>query len=346
MMKPMYTGSRGFSLLTVIFAVLVTAIAGAVVISLISTSAQMVVDEYRAQQAFDMAQAGISYTAQELAGDDDWSDNTGGTVNYGPGFFTSTFIEQTVSTATVRSVGDVDGTTRTVEQEFSRGIPACFEGVIYTEDNFTATGGSDLSIEGPVATSGTVDVTGNASVDMPGPIDDNHAGADMPDVDWSYWKGVADHVILGDYMFGDGTYNGIYYVAGKTTIVSPSSFTLNGSIISRGMVQITTSSNVTITASGTNPAIVAESRIKIDGNTNVAIAGWLFTLGDFLMTSTQNFSLDGGIAAAGEIKMTGNSIVDVDYALDRVPDVGFIGGEPGGDMGESSIVFGDWTEEL
>ena len=346
MKQAVHICNRGFSLMTVIFVIMATAIAGTAVVSLISTSSQMLIDEHRAQQAFDLAQAGISYTAQELVGDNDWSDNLGATVNFGPGFFTTMFMDQTASTATVRSVGDVAGTTRTVEQEFTRGTPACFESAIYTEDDFAATGGSDLGIDGPITTGGTVDVTGNTDVDMPGPVEENYSSADIPDVDWSYWKSASDHTILGDFTFGDGTYSGVYYVAGKTTITSPNSFTLNGTIISRGMVQITSSSNVTITADGKNPAIVAETRIQIDGNTSIDISGWLFSIGKIQMTDTSNFILEGGIVAGDEIKMTGNSSIDVNYALDRVPDVGFIGGEPGSGTGGATIMFGDWTEEF
>ena len=166
MKKTVHISNRGFSLMTVIFVILATAIAGAAVVSLISTSSQMSIEEHRAQQAFDLAQAGISYQAQDLVGDNDWTDNLGGTVNFGPGFFTTVFIEQMAGTATVRSIGDVAGTTRTVEQKFTRGTPACFESAIYTEDDFAATGGSELTVIGPVTTGGTVDVTGNASLDM------------------------------------------------------------------------------------------------------------------------------------------------------------------------------------
>lgn len=346
MKNALHISSCGFSLMTVIFVILATAIVGTAVISLISTSSQMLIDEQKAQQAFDLAQAGLSYTAQELVGDNDWSDNFGGTVSFGPGFFTTTYVEQTASTVTVRSVGDVDGVRRTVKQEFTRGTPACFESAIYTEGDFSATGGSEVSVDGPITTGGTVDVTGNSDVDLSGPVNENHASADIPDVDWSYWKSTADHVILSDYTFGDGTYSGIYYVSGQTQFTSLSGFTLNGSLISRGMVHINASSNVTITAQPHKPAIVAEDRIQINNDATLNVTGWIFGLEKFLTATSSNFTIDGGITAGSEIKMTGHSTVDVEHALDMVPDIGFIGGEPGSGTGGATIMYGDWSEEL
>ena len=346
MKKAFYICSKGFSLLTVIFVILASAIVGAAVISLVSTSSQMLIDEHRAQQAFDLAQAGISYTAQELVADNDWSDNFGNTIYFGPGFFTTTYIDQTASTVTVRSVGNMDGTTRVVEQKFTRGTPACFESAIYTEGDFSATGGSDVTVDGPVTTGSTVDVTGNADVDLSGPINENHITADIPDVDWSYWKSVADHVILSDHTFGDGTYSGIYYVSGQTQFTSLSGFTLNGSLISRGMVHINAGSSVTIRADANKPAIVAEDRIQINNNATLDVTGWIFGLEKFLTATSSNFIIDGGIAAGGDIVMTGHSTVDVEHALDMVPDAGFIGGEPGSGTGGATIMYGDWTEEF
>jgi len=335
---------RGFSLMTVIFVILATAIAGTAVISLVSTSSQMLIDEHKAQQAFDLAQAGVSYTAQGLVGDNDWGDNFGGTVNFGPGYFTTTFVEQTASTMTVRSIGDVDGTQRTVEQKFTRGTPACFESAIYTEDDFAATGGSDVSVIGPVTTGGTVDVTGNATTTLSGPITENHPTADIPDVDWSYWKSVADHVILSDHSFDDGVYSGVYYVAGQTQFTSLGGLTLNGTLVSRGQVHVNASANVSIIAQGRNPALVAEDRIQINNDATMVIEGWLFCLEKFLTAVTSNFTIEGGIAAGGEIKMTGHSTVDVEHALERAPDIGFFGGEPGSGTGGSTIMYGDWSE--
>lgn len=340
-----YTCSRGFSLMTVIFVILATAITGTAVVSLISTSSRILVDEHRAQQAFDLAQAGVSYTAQGLVGDDDWSDNMGGTVNFGPGFFTTTYVEQTASTLKVRSVGDVAGVRRTVEQEFTRGTPACFEDAIYTEDWFHVTGNSNISVEGSVSTGGAVEISGNANVDMDGPISEYDEDVSVPSVDWSYWKGASDHTILGNYQFGPGTHSGVYYVSGKVDIKNTSNFTLNGSIIARGMVHVAHNSNVTIEAYGTEPAIVAEGKVQINNISNINIGGWVFSLDKVHVTTLSNINFDGGIVAKDEIMVTGNSNFDVEYDLNRVPDIGFIGGEPGSGTGGASIMYGDWSEQ-
>ena len=345
MRKSFFKDGVGFSLLTVIFVILATAITGTAVISLVSTSSQMIVDEHRAQQAFDLAQAGVSYTAQDLVGDNDWSDNFGETVYFGPGFFTIVYLEQTASTARIRSVGDVDGTTRTVEQEFTRGTPAAFEDAIYTEDRFHVSGNSNVTVVGSVSTGGPVQVTGNSNVNMNGPVNEYDEDVSVPDVDWSYWKGASNHTILGNHTFNGGTYDGVYYVSGKVDIKNLSNFTLNGAIIARGKVHIVNTSNVTINAPQSNPAIVSEGQMQINNNSNVNISGWLFTLDRVHVTNVSNFDVEGGIVAEGEVMCTGNSNIDVRYDADRVPDIGFIGGEPGSGTGGSTIMYGDWTEE-
>ena len=346
MKKALYICNRGFSLMTVVFVMLAMAIAGTAVVSLISTSSHMLIDAHRAQQAFDLAQAGISYQAQDLVGDNDWNDNLGGTVNFGPGFFTTLFTDQTASTATVRSVGDVAGTTRTVEQRFTRGTPAAFVDAIYTEDRFHITGNSNIKVEGSVSTGGSVQISGNSNVDMDGPISEYDEDVSAPSIDWSYWKGASDHTILGNYQFSEGTHSGVYYISGKVDIKNLSNFTLDGSIVARGQVHISNTSNVTINASGTNPAIVSEGKMQINNNSNASILGWLFGLDKVHITSTSNFNCGGGIVAEGEIKCTGNSSFDVEYNPDLVPDIGFVGGEPGSGMGGSTIMYGGWAEKF
>ena len=107
----------GFSILTTIFVLVVLSALGLGALEVITGSSQMSVDEYRSQRAFDVAQAGLQYTAQQLAGDTDWSDNVGETKSFGPGSFTTSFLSQTASTASVQSDSTVGGITRSVSQE-------------------------------------------------------------------------------------------------------------------------------------------------------------------------------------------------------------------------------------
>jgi len=154
-----HKNSKGFSLMTVIFVMVIFAMAGVAVISLISGSASMVGNEYGSQKAFSIAQGGLEYIGMQLDGDSDWSDNNTETKILGGETFTITYIAQTTDTATVQSTSTVNGVTRTLQEDFSRGGGwEAFAYAIYSESNLVVGDKCNVNVTGNVAVGGNIDV--------------------------------------------------------------------------------------------------------------------------------------------------------------------------------------------
>jgi type II secretory pathway pseudopilin PulG len=315
---------RGFAIFTVVFVVVIFAILGIAAVALITGSTRMMSDEYHTQQALDVAQAGLAYTAEQLADDDNWSDNTGFTMSFGPGSFTITFLAQAENSATVRSDGTVEGITRSVKQEFGEGdLPKAFTKAIYTEGEIDVDGSATGDIDGDVSAGGGVDE--GEGVDFDGDVDEGNPDAEVPTPDWSYWQSIADSVIGSNYNFGSGTYTGIYYITGNVSISSD--VTINGTIIARGNVGISGGSNITISATAPNPAIIAEGSVLFSGATGLTINGWVFSMDTVTFTGNTDIEVTGGFTAQGDVTFTGNTDADVDFDESYAPTDGFDGGE-------------------
>lgn len=329
---------RGFAILTVVFVMVVFAILGIAAVALITGSAQMMTDEYRSQQAFDVAEAGVAYMAEQLENDNDWSDNTGVTVNFGPGSFTITYLHKTATTATIRSDGAVEGITRSVKQEFSSGggTPKAFKTVFYTEQRVTVGGSSSGDIYGPVSAGS--EVNSASGIVFHGEVEANNTSASLPTPNWGHWQTVADRTISGNYTFTAGTYSGIYYITGNVTFRS--GVTINGTIISRGRVTANNQSNISVIAAVPNPAIFAADRITFSGITGLALRGWVMSQAEVRFTGNANVTGVGGIASKGDIIFTGNSNVGITYDDAYAPAaLGYTGGET-----EEGVDYVLWEE--
>lgn len=330
---------EGFAVVTVIFILTIFASMGMAAVALLSGSAKRIGDEYRSQQAFEVAQAGVFYTAKTLASDADWSDNAGFTKNFGPGSFTISFPSKTATTATIQSDGTVGGITRSIRQGVTKGGgEVAFTKAFYTESDITMSGSSSGEIDGDVSAGGAIN--DSSAVTVTGDQQDGNTNANVPDPLWSYWQSVATTTISGGYNFGSGTYSGVYYVDGNVTFSK--NVTLNGTLVARGSVTMTGNENITINAVSPNPAIIAEGAILFSGTSDVAINGWVITLSTLTMTGTTGVTAEGGFIAAGDITLTGNSDTEVTYVT-PVPGGGPVPGFTGGEVG-NAVVFGLWSE--
>jgi type II secretory pathway pseudopilin PulG len=333
----------GFSILTAIFVLMIMSAIGLGTVEIITGSSQKTVDEYLTQEAFDVAQGGLQYIVKELDNDPYWEDNTAVAKSFGPGSFTVTYLSQTANTATVRVDGTVQGVKRSVTQSFSITPYGAspFGHAIYTETDFRATNDSGVTVQGDILTGGEVRPEDLSTIDVDGTIVHHHAEAEVPIPDWDYWLAVADHMIEGNYFFEDGAHSGIYYVTGQVDIKNTSNFRLDGTIICRGIVDITNNINAVISAQGTNPAIVAEDQIKMNNNDNLLIQGFLVSMSGIRTDTSNTVRIEGGIVAAEEIRIHNDSTVDIVYDGDRAPSAGFTGGE--GSTG-GTIDIGQWRE--
>ncbi|MFA4972277.1 MAG: hypothetical protein WC683_06665 [bacterium] len=327
----------GFAILAVVVVLVVFALLGMAAVSLISSSAYMVVDEIKTQQAFSVAEAGLAYEAEQLENDNNWSDNAGYTKSFNPGSFTVTYVAKTNNTATVRVDGAVGGVTRSIQQAFTRGSgkPKAYSSAMYTETDITVDNNATGDVYGPVAAGGDVDENeGVVFHDLP---EENDPNSSVPTPDWAYWQANADHVVTGNFNFTNGAYSGVYYVTGNVTSSNNSVFTLNGTIITRGRIVFGNNSNVTITAASGNPAIFAQSRIVISNNITANITGWIQSQSYIRIENNAGFTAVGGMVAVGDITIRNNAVIDLTYDENQAPGEGYSGGEPGeGGLGESS----------
>ena len=346
--KPFKGFPHGFALPVAIFVMVAFAAIGTATVALIAGSARVGDDEMLAQQAFGVAEMGLAYTAEQLGADTNWADNAGTVKPAGAGSFTTTFLAKTSGTATVQSIGTVGGVSATVKADFATGTPAAFLNTLYAEENIETTGSSTGVIHGSSVAGGVYSHTGTSYMTFDGTTDFNHSAASVPAADWSYWKGIAIYDLSGNYSFPAGTYSGIYYVSGNVSVTGSKTVVLNGSIIARGDVSFSGSSNVTIHAQGTNPAIVSEGDIGVTGSANLTIDGWVVAYDDIDLAGSANvINCTGGFATTGEFRHTGSGSFSVTYDADRIPPVGFPGGEPsGGGGGSSGPVLSNWREPL
>ncbi len=136
---------RGFALIVAIFVVIVFAILGVVVVSLLSGESIMAMRDLHGIQALELAEAGLKYTlAAKLTGDDDWSDNTGFTKNLSPGYFTVSYTYNAKNRVTLQITGVVSGVSRTIQSSVRRGgLPGAFGYGMYSANQ----GGEPLEIE-------------------------------------------------------------------------------------------------------------------------------------------------------------------------------------------------------
>jgi len=334
------SGIRGFAFLSVVFVMVAFSTIGVGAVAMITGSGSMMEDEYHSQQAFDLANAGIAYEAEQLENDSDWSDNTGYTKTMAPGQFTISYITQSTNQCTVKSVGTVEGVSRAVQQKFSRGSgPKAFEKAIYTEADIDVSGAATGTVDGDVSAGGTV--TTDEGVTFEGNVEENNSTAEIPQPDWAYWQAVADHVITRNFNFSPGTYSGIYYITGNTTFNS--NVTLNGTVVCEGKVTMNSRSNITINATPPNPAIISGNTLRLNGNSGVTINGYMISTTIATITGNNDMTVTGGVVAEGDITMSGSSISDIVYDPDYAPSGdGFIGGEGGGG-GET---FDGWEETI
>jgi prepilin-type N-terminal cleavage/methylation domain-containing protein len=127
--------------------------------------------------------------------------------------------------------------------------------------------------------------------------------------DLSGYKAMADTVIIGDHTFTQNkTYSGFYYIESGTANIEKN-VVIDGTVVAEGNI-IINGHNVIITATGSNPALIA-------GN-------------DLLHTSTigEDFTTTGVIVAGRDILMTtkdiisqGNDLYNFTYVAGRMIDI-------------------------
>ncbi len=162
-------GSRGFGLLAVIFSMMALSAMGLGVTSMISTGAATSTVDVEGQQAFFVAEGGLSHTlTKEFMVDMNYSDNVsatgapyGGTpITLGTGEFWVQYANQTKTSADVTVTAQVGNSVRVVKQSVAMAIPVNYP--VYSGGNISFNGNRRLwflpsgILFGDVAAAGTI----------------------------------------------------------------------------------------------------------------------------------------------------------------------------------------------
>jgi len=352
-------GNRGFAIMTAVFVMVAMSVLAVGAIALISGGAQQMLDEYRTEQAFQVAQAGRAYVAAQLKGDADWSDNSDiASTSFNPGAFTATYISKALDTATVEVVGTVGDISRKMQQVFNRAGLAAWQNGIYTQQAISGGGSSTGNINGPVSAGGAVSCTCAAcdatcppcdpvvQVCFNGGVEQNNTNT-LPTPNWAYWQSIASYVGNNPFPAG-GVYpasgSAVYYDTNAADI--PENTTINGTLVARGDFQ-STRSNITINPAPGYPALIIDGNIKLNGCSNWNINGWVIAMGWIELLGTSDMAALGGFSATGNISFTGNTDIQLTFDAAKAPSeagAGFTGGELAGGGEGKYIVFGLWQE--
>lgn len=113
--------NKAFSLVIVIFVVLVFSVLGMIAASLISSQGSRILSDINGLKALHLAEAGVRYAVSfDLSQDLNWSDNAGFTKNLANGYFVISYPQKSQSMAVIQSTGVVNGISRTVSATVNR----------------------------------------------------------------------------------------------------------------------------------------------------------------------------------------------------------------------------------
>ncbi|MGB9613648.1 MAG: hypothetical protein ACPL4K_05715, partial [Candidatus Margulisiibacteriota bacterium] len=114
---------KGQIIIAAVFVLVIVAILGMVVATMISTESFSVSKNFRGIQALNIAEAGIRFTiATSLAADSDWSDNVDfGPVSINPGYFTVHYVSKAKKSCILEVTGTVGDVNRKVRMTAKKG---------------------------------------------------------------------------------------------------------------------------------------------------------------------------------------------------------------------------------
>ena len=330
MKKIKTTSNKGFILIAVVFVMVTSILMMSLYINITLNEKALSVRDYHEKQVFWLAEAGLEKSlnaaidAPSLLTDSQYWVNNFTDVPLGVGTYTVRVTEDSgvhtfASTATAHEI------TMTIYQ--SAGIDTdslsdLFSYVIYVGGKIDDKGATNLTVTG----------------------DQMEGATDLPTVNFSYFKGVADagQDISGNYTFSDqgpGTdYSGVWFVDGG--VIVESDVTIDGSIIATGAIEMRGNSNITITATSPNPALVANGNIDFKNTLNVTIFGLIYAgadmEGNLDVKEAVNLNITGVIIAGGnfDLKDSDSATITYDDSIVIDPPPGF----------ETIICLRDWRQ--
>jgi len=224
---------RGFSSLSVIFALLTLSIVGVTMARTTSTTSFGSVLGLQGQQAFYVADGGMRYVYEkEIMNSTDFTTlNTVTNKTLGPGTFSVTYANQTLSSVDVTVVGTVANSTRQIE--------VAIAGSTVSNDSMRAGGNVQLvsSDSGGGTVNGDVYCVSECEIDTPewtitGSVNEGSTAPSSPNL--STFRDLTTLYIDGDLEIQNGDYTGDVWVTG--TVKFEGSGTVTGIIYAEGSI--------------------------------------------------------------------------------------------------------------
>lgn len=266
---------------------------GLVSVSLFSSDISIAFDTLRSTQALYLAEAGKQYVFEQLSHDSDWSNNAN-ILNkvMGGGVFSAEYLSKNPSDAVIKFSGTKENVTRKftvkVVKKSLAGLYGVYIGGQLHDQNTT-----NLTIGG--------DVVQNLDED------------ELPQFDFAYYQGIADHIVPSKTFESGLTYTGIWYVSGNVSFGS--NVTLNGSVIATGNINMSDQSNINITATSPNPALVTEGNLQFQKANNVIINGLVYVGSDMdanaLGQNATNITINGTLIVAGNLNIQNSDDITI-----------------------------------
>jgi cytoskeletal protein CcmA (bactofilin family) len=326
--------SKGFSLISVIFALIGLSLLALTLGSLLGNRARGSVEDLQGQQAFFVADGGLQYILMsEFRYDQDFSNNISPTGNpYGPGGkalgmgqFWAQYANQSLSSVDVIITGRVGNSVRVIRQSVAK-TPYQLGSDLYSGKHVTLSGrgtaNGGIYAEGIISTpppSFTVNGVMVQGTNLPNiPVDVTTIVTNI--------KNGAPQTISGTYAL-PSNFNGYIRVTGNVTI--PDGTTVTGTVSTDGNIYVLGALNLqgTLAASGnieaseiknsvyqpqngqTLPVLVSEGNIFLTAGDGYSpnVTGQITVGGNLLMEKILNgtFTFTGGISVNNNVTITG-----------------------------------------
>lgn len=335
---------NGFSLITVIFVMMLLSSVGMGMSNVLSTQALTTVESYQAEQALYVADGGMQYAiSDQFMNDTDFSDNVSptpapyvnGAIPLSNGEFWIEYSNQSANAVTITVTSRVENSIRKVRQILNlQGGDTPFDYALYGEGNLNVQGGTG-TINGDISAGGNISNADDWTIN--GSETPNNS-VQLPDVD-----------VIGDYAgFTSSTYNGNLtingnystniYITGNLTISSNttinsyivvggnisigSNVTVNGMLAAAGNLSANNETNLSFNSisgpSGeTIPALVAEGNLSLGISKNgvASVNGYMRSEGNMSVTSQKGstFTLNGFMAADGNFSASNQGTMTITY---------------------------------
>lgn len=314
-------GSKGQGIVAAIFIVLIAAVVGIAITSLLGTEAGSSVNYLQSQQAFFIAEAGKAYVAGKLLTDAAYrATPTTVTQNFANGSFTVAVVKAS-SNYTLTSTATSGNAVRRITETLAV-TSGSLSSAIHSDAASINFNGSSGTVNGNIEAK--VQVKNYGSMTINGTISENITQIN-PALDFPTYQAIA--AAQGQYYtsaltFSGGTYTGVYYTTKSATIGDNA--TINGSVFAEGQITFSNqATNVTITPASNYPALAAQSSISTSpsgppasriGLQNSTINGLIYSDSNIELNYLKNnVTINGTVISDNNIDFQNGSNFTINY---------------------------------